>query len=182
MFGFLRARRREAVIERLHGAIVAAARRPALYGAGGFPDSLDGRFEALTLHVLLVLRRLRALPDPAGEVAQELVDSVFSHLEVGLRETGVGDMGVPKKMKKFGRAFYDRTAKYEDALESRDAGALATELARRLGVERPAELAGLAAHLISAQKALSGQELDGLLDGPAFPDAGLALASAGGAS
>ena len=174
MFGFLRARRREAVIDRLHGAIVAAARRPELYGAGGFPDSVDGRFEALTLHVLLVLRRLRVLPDPAGDVAQELVDSVFSHLEVGLRETGIGDMGVPKKMKKLGRAFYDRTAKYEAALESRDAGALAAELGRRLDVERPSDFAGLAAHLIEAQQALSGQDLEGLLDAPAFPDAVLA--------
>jgi cytochrome b pre-mRNA-processing protein 3 len=169
MFGFLRPDPRKAVIDRLHGAIVEASRRPALYEATGFPDTFEGRFEALSLHVLLVLRRLRGLPAPAGEVAQELVDSVFAHLEAAMRETGVGDMGVPKKMKKLGRAFYDRMAKYEDALERRDSDALAAELGRRIGREG-ADLSALADHLLAAGDALAGQGLDAILAAPAFPD------------
>ena len=172
MFGFLRPNPRKAVIDRLHAAIVEASRRPALYEPGGFPDTFEGRFEALSLHVLLVLRRLRGLPEPAGEVAQELVDSVFAHLEAAMRETGVGDMGVPKKMKKLGRAFYDRMAKYEDALDRRDADALAAELGRRLE-RQPSDIAALAAHLLAAGDALTGQGLDALLAAPAFPDAPL---------
>lgn len=168
MFGFLRRKRRDATIAHLHDAIVAAAREPRLYGEGGFRDSVDERFEALTLHVLLVLRRLRELPAPAAEVAQELVDSVFAHIEAGMRETGVGDMGVPKKMKKLGRAFYDRTAKYEAALEDRDAAALGAELARRLG--RQDGMDGLAAYLLGSVKTLSGQDLAGLLERPAFAE------------
>ena len=170
MFGFLRANPRKAVIDRLHAAIVEASRRPALYEAEGFPDTFEGRFEALSLHVLLVLRRLRGLPVPAAEVAQELVDDVFAHLEAAMRETGVGDMGVPKKMKKLGRAFYDRMAKYEDALERGDAGALSAELARRLGREG-GEAKALADYLLRAGRDLSGQDLEAILAGPAFPDA-----------
>lgn len=168
MFGFMRRRRREALILHLHERIVAAARHPGLYGTAGFPDTVDGRFEALTLHVLLVLRRLRALPAPADDVAQDLVDSVFAHLEAGMRETGVGDMGVPKKMKKLGGAFYDRTARYEAPFEARDAAAFGEELGRRLG-RPPAEMRALAVHIFAAEDSLARQDLAGLLEGPDFP-------------
>jgi cytochrome b pre-mRNA-processing protein 3 len=168
MFAFLRPNRSESVVERLHAAVVAASRRPELYGDGGFPDTIEGRFESLTLHVLLVLRRLRALPDPAAEVAQELVDSVFAHLEIAMRESGVGDMGVPKKMKKLGRAFYDRTAKYEAALEAADEAVLSDELGRRLGRDGEG-LGPLSQHLLESEMALGRQDLDALLKEPAFP-------------
>lgn len=168
MFGFLRRNRRDAVIERLHAAVVEASRGQELYGDAGFPDTIEGRFESLTLHALLVLRRLRALPAPAADVAQELVDCVFAHLEVAMRESGVGDVGVPKKMKKLGRAFYDRTAKYTAALDAADAQALAAELGRRL--ERDgSEMHHLARHLMAAEATLAAQDLDGLLAAPAFP-------------
>lgn len=177
MFRFLQRKQRDVTISHLHDEIVAAARHPALYGEIGFPDGVDGRFEALTLHVLLVLSRLRELPEPAAEVAQELVDSVFAHIEAGMRETGVGDMGVPKKMKKLGRAFYDRTAKYEAALEGRDAAALAAELARRLGREGGTE--ELAAYLLDSRVALSGQDLARILERPSFADAGRIVGAGG---
>lgn len=167
IFGFRWNKRRDAQIDRLHESIVASAREPGLYGGSAFPDTVDGRFEALTLHVLLVLRRLRRLPPPAEEVAQELVDSVFSHLEVGMRETGVGDMGVPKKMKKLGRAFYDRTAKYESSLEANDPLALGQELARRLGRES-GEVEGLTHYILAAEKRLGGQDFTAILAGPRF--------------
>ncbi|HMO30822.1 ubiquinol-cytochrome C chaperone family protein [Enterovirga sp.] len=181
MFGFMRRNPREALILHLHERIVAAARHPGLYGAGGFADTVEGRFEALALHVLLVLRRLRALPAPADDVAQDLVDSVFAHLEAGMRETGVGDMGVPKKMRKLGGAFYDRTAKYEAPFEARDAAALGEELGRRLG--RPGgEMRALAAHILAAEDSLARQNLAGILEGPDFPAPAGIFAEAGSRS
>jgi cytochrome b pre-mRNA-processing protein 3 len=167
MFGWNRrsAVRRE-VIAGLHARIVESSRRPDLY-AHGLPDTVEGRFESLTLHVLLVLRRLRSLPAPADEVAQELVDAVFAHLEIALRELGVGDFGVPKRMKKLGQAFYDRTSGYDRLLDEKDGEALAAAVADRLGVDGEA-LRPFARHLLESEAGLSGADLTQILDGPSF--------------
>ncbi|MBV9393647.1 MAG: ubiquinol-cytochrome c chaperone, partial [Methylobacteriaceae bacterium] len=97
----LRPRSNRRLINDLHGRIVAAARRPALFlPPYGIPDTLDGRFDLLVLLTILVLRRLESLPEPGPEIAQELVDAVFEHLDADLREMGVGDLAVPKRIKK----------------------------------------------------------------------------------
>ncbi|MDB5592408.1 ubiquinol-cytochrome C chaperone family protein [Enterovirga sp.] len=167
MFGFAARTERRRVIGDLHHMVVEQSRSPALYGPGGLPDTIEGRFEGLTLHVLLLMRRLRNLPEPAEEVAQELVDAVFAHLEIALRESGIGDFGVPKRMKKLARAFYDRTLKYENALSERDSAALSAELGLRLGLP-PAAVSGVADHLLAADSRLAGADLDAILSGAAW--------------
>jgi cytochrome b pre-mRNA-processing protein 3 len=131
---------------------------------------VEGRFEALCLHAILVLRRLSQLPAPAAEVAQDLVNSVFTQLDASLRELGVGDMGVGKRMKKLGAAFYGRAEGYEAALNAGDAAALRAVLVRNvLGGE--GDGAGLAAYVRAADAALATADLDGLLGaGPPFPE------------
>jgi cytochrome b pre-mRNA-processing protein 3 len=169
IFGLFRKDRRPPLIESLHRRIADAARDPALYLRLGVPDTLEGRFESLALHVVLVLRRLRRLPDPAREVAQDLVDSFFRHLDASLREMGVGDMGVPKRMKKLAQAFYGRAGSYDAALESGDAERVAAALAEHFG--GPAEaVSGLARYALEAEAALAAVSLDDLLEqGPDFP-------------
>ena len=153
----------------LHRRIVEVARDPALYARLGVADTVEGRFACLTLHVVLVLRQLRRLPAPAREVAQELVDCVFRQLDASLRELGVGDMGVPKRMKKLAQAFYGRAAAYDAALDSGDPGRMAEALAEVLGQGAEA-LRGLAHYSLAAEAALAGQSLDHLLGaGPRFP-------------
>ncbi|KNY21898.1 ubiquinol-cytochrome C chaperone family protein [Methylobacterium sp. ARG-1] len=167
---FRRDNARRRAVEGLHTAISAAARQPGLYTRLAVPDTVEGRFEALCLHVILVLRRLNRLPAPAADVAQDLVNSVFTQLDASLRELGVGDMGVGKRMKKLGAAFYGRATGYDAALDSGDAAALAVVLARNvLGGEGDA--AGLAAYVLAADAALATEHLDGLLAaGPLFPE------------
>jgi cytochrome b pre-mRNA-processing protein 3 len=116
---------------------VAAARRPALFLEGGAPDTVMGRFETLTLHVALVLRRLRDLPPPAGEAAQDLVDRFFAGLDDAMRQIGIGDTSVPKKVKGLAKAFYGRAGAYDAAL-ARDASpeALEAAIARNV-LDRP---------------------------------------------
>lgn len=168
MFGFRQRRAaRDGLIDRFHARLVEASRAPHLYEALGLPDTVDGRFEALVLHALLVLRRLRALPAPAGDVAQEFVDALFAHLEIALRESGIGDFGVPKRMKKIGQAFYDRIDKYEPALAA-GAPALATAIAARVPIE-PAAAGRVAAYVLEADGRLAGAGLDEILAGPRFP-------------
>src|SRR3954464_5952988 len=108
---------RASATDAVYGAIPGAAREPALYLRFGVPDTVEGRFESLALHLVLVLRRLRHLPDPAQDVAQELVDAFFRQLDASLRERGVGDMGVPKRIKRLAGGFYDRAGSYDAALD-----------------------------------------------------------------
>lgn len=162
-----------AAIRLLHARVNAAARAPALYEGLGVPDTVEGRFEALCLHVILVLRRLDALPAPAGDVAQDLVDSVFRQLDASLRELGVGDIGVPKRMKKLAAAFYGRADSYGARLGAGDRAGLAAALARNLlGAEAAEAGAGaLADYVMASAGTLSGLDLDALLgSGPCFAD------------
>ena len=129
ILGLFRRSPNVAVVERLHAAIVAAARQPALYTDLAVPDTFEGRFESLTLHAGLVLRRLRDAPAPGPEMAQDLVDTVFRHFDRTLREMGVGDTAVPKRMKGIAEAFAGRCAAYDEALRSGD---LARALARNV--------------------------------------------------
>ncbi|MFJ5370886.1 ubiquinol-cytochrome C chaperone family protein, partial [Bosea sp. CER48] len=121
---------RRAPVDALFARIAEASRQPALYLAGGIPDSFEGRFESLALHILLVLRRLRELPPPASDLAQDLVDTCFAYLELGFRNGGVSDVAVPKRMKKIGQMFYGRVQAYEAALAAPGLDALAEALQR----------------------------------------------------
>lgn len=108
-----------ALVERLYFQIVAAARRPVFflppYGAA---DTIEGRFEILTIHAFLVLRRLSALPAPAPDLAQDLTNRIFAGFDAALRESGVGDLTVPKRMKKLAGDFGGRNAAYARALDA----------------------------------------------------------------
>jgi cytochrome b pre-mRNA-processing protein 3 len=159
------------MIETLHLRINAASRMPALYTILGVPDTVEGRFECLSLHVILVLRQLDRLPPPAEDVAQDLVNAVFLQLDSSLRELGVGDFGVPKRMKKLGAAFYARAGGYDAALDSGNADALAQALSRNvLGVEEVGAATALARYVAASAAALSGSDLDALFTtGPHFP-------------
>ena len=86
-------------------AIMAQARKPDHYGAGGVPDSFDGRFDMLAIHVHLVLRRLRSEGVARDDIGQALFDMFFRDMDQAMREAGVGDLGVGKKIRKMAQAF-----------------------------------------------------------------------------
>jgi cytochrome b pre-mRNA-processing protein 3 len=107
--------RPSATIEAIYGMIVAKAREPLFYAELGVPDTVDGRFDLILLHMWMVLRRLRR--DEAGpDRAQALFDRFCTDMDDNLREMGVGDLTVPKRMQAFGEAFYGRAAAYDQAL------------------------------------------------------------------
>lgn len=165
-----RARRASrAVIEQIRGEIVAAARRPELYEALGAPDRIDGRFELLTLHAGLVLRRLAALGGVADAVAQDLVDSLFSHFDDTLREMGLSDIGVAKRLKVMGSAFYGRNAAYAAALDGGSSADLAAALARNVYGATDRQVApkaeALACHVASLDAALAAVPVEAFTAG-----------------
>lgn len=160
---------RRAAIEALYNRVAAASREPALYRDLGVPDTVEGRFESLTLHAFLTLRRLRSLPQPAAEVSQDFVDFVFKRLDLALRELGVGDLSVGKRIKKLAQAFYGRAEAYDAALNQADDEALAQALGRNLtGRDEPSR--ELAAYVRASDAALAKLDLAALLDQPwSFP-------------
>lgn len=129
---FFRRRPGRELVDRLHADIVAAVRRPAFYLVFGVPDSFEGRFELLTLHVAAVCRRLEAIPDPGRLMAQELTESMFAHLDIALREIGVSDVAMSKRMKKLAEAYFGRAAAYAEALRNEAGGDLDDALARNV--------------------------------------------------
>ena len=159
MFRLFRRSANRALIDRLSGEIVAAARHPALFAAYVIEDSVDGRFEALALHAALVLRRLSCLPAPGPEIAQELADSIFRSLDAALREKGVGDLSVPKQMKTFASAFLGRANAYNLALND-DMKALAAALSRNVyaGRGNPGRLARYVRVAVAALDAAALEE------------------------
>jgi cytochrome b pre-mRNA-processing protein 3 len=102
--------------DRLHASAVTAARALKFYTEMGAPDSIEGRFELLTLHVILLVERLRAGSPDGEELRQALFDTYVSHLDGAMREMGVGDLAMGKRMRKLGEAFYGRAAAYATAL------------------------------------------------------------------
>lgn len=156
----------------LYQRAVAQARLPAFYAAGGVPDSLDGRFELITLHVFVLLHRLKGAGQAGADLAQALFDTMFADMDAQLRELGAGDLGVPPRIKRMISGFYGRVAAYETALAGTDED-LAEALRRNLyGTADPgaAGLAGAAAYLRQAVAAIAAQPLDGLLRGEvSFP-------------
>ena len=158
--------------EALYAAIVAAARRPGLYRDFGAPDTLPGRFELVVLHSAMVLRRLRREQDPAADaIGQEIFDAMCRTLDANLREIGVGDLSVPKRMKAMVRSFYDGAKAYDAALDGQDRDMFARSINNNIfagGSEEGSRR--LAEHARLMESALAAQPLDRLLeDGPAFP-------------
>jgi cytochrome b pre-mRNA-processing protein 3 len=130
-------------IEAIYGMIVTQAREPSFYRNLSVPDTVDGRFDLLLLHLWMVLRRFRAA-EGAANISQPLFDRFCEDMDANLREMGVGDLTVPKRMQAFGEAFYGRSAAYDTAFTAGDE-ALAKALSKNVlsgeGLENAKRLA-----------------------------------------
>lgn len=123
--------RAERDAEKLVATVTQIARQPGFYDAGRVPDTLEGRLELMMLHGSLAFIRLRA-ETGAEPLSQAFADKLFRHFDSGLREAGVGDLSVPKRMRKIARAFYGRLDAYSAALSAHDGRALTEALARNV--------------------------------------------------
>jgi len=134
-------------IEAIYGMIVAQARDPLFYRHLSVPDTVNGRFDLLVLHLWMVLRRLRQRAGGSG-LAQALFDRFCSDMDDNLREMGVGDLTVPKRMQAFGEAFYGRVAAYDLALSDDQEEPLAQAICKNIldgeGIDNARRLAAYA--------------------------------------
>jgi len=165
----------------LYAAAVDQAREPVLYERLGAPDTVEGRFEQVTLHVYLILRRLKGDDQAARAVAQKLFDVMFQNMDDSLRELGVGDLSIGKKIRKMAENFYGRVGAYEDALGPDAAdGALAAALGRNIFADEASPAAArLAFYMRAAAAAIDAQPPARLAGGVVrFPEAGPLVAAA----
>lgn len=160
----------ERIARALYGSSVTAARAPALYRDLGVPDTLSGRFEMVVLNTFLLMHRLSGEGENGRALAQALAEAMTEQLDDDMRQLGVSDVTVPKKVRKAASAAYGRFEAYAAALEANDPVALNQALVRNVydGDEsRFAEAAKLADHMMGAAAALRSQASERLLAGEA---------------
>jgi len=166
----------------LYGAIVARARLPVFYQGLEVPDTLEGRFVVLSLHLFAVLHRLKDGGARAASMAQELADHFTADMETVLREIGVGDLAIPKRVRRLAASGAALLQDYDDAL-TKGEGALATSIACALPLdEASAKLASerLTSYLMKVIRHLDAQPVADLCAGRLnFPDPELLRGSDG---
>lgn len=147
----------------LYQAAVAQSRDPKFYTDFGVADTLDGRFDLISLHAFLVMQRLAEMGGRGRTLSQSMFDQMFKHMDMGLRETGVGDMGIPKHMKRMMRAFNGRVHSYHEAIGANDRAAMERAVARNIfrtaeDAEMPVFTAALADYVFQQVAYLKAQD------------------------
>ncbi|CAH0340288.1 ubiquinol-cytochrome C chaperone family protein [Rhizobium sp. CECT 9324] len=162
VFGFFRKKRNNrAIVERQYAALTSAARAPAFYLDMHVPDTVMGRFEMLSIMLILYFRRTAKSDRSGQEIAQEIIDAFFEDVDHSIRELGVGDQGVPKRMKKLAGMYYGRLESYAAALDKNNATALEAALRRNLHPEAgdaAPSMRSVADWMFAAERALAGIE------------------------
>lgn len=162
----IRARREPPAGRTLYFAVLAQSRLPAFYGSFSVPDTVPGRFDMVVLHAALVFRRLRVIGVEARRLSDEMFDAMTADLDRSMREVGIGDQGVSKRMKVMAGSFYGRAQAYERALS--EAESLEDALRRNLyGTVTVGDdtVARMAAYVRAAAAAVDAQSLADLREG-----------------
>ncbi len=149
------------MVDDIYNLIVQKARDPKFYTDLSVPDTIDGRFEMISLHAFLVLRRLRRSSKGASQLSQALFDYMFEDMDLSLREMGAGDMGVGKRVKAMIQGFYGRVASYEeglrDGVQTLEAALMRNVYGTVNGSDVPVEL--LAEYVVKQNERLQALEL-----------------------
>jgi cytochrome b pre-mRNA-processing protein 3 len=172
---FRKKNQNQTIVDRQYAALTSAARMPAFYSDMGVPDTVMGRFEMLSAVMILFFRRTAKSGSSGQELAQEIIDAFFQDIDHSIRELGIGDQGVPKRMKKLAGMFYGRLEAYAASLEAGDAGGLAQALRRNIHPEREnaPDMASLARWMLRAEHALAEMPEDDIARGQVvLPDPG----------
>jgi cytochrome b pre-mRNA-processing protein 3 len=181
IFSLFRSRSTRVAARDIYGEIIAQARQPLFYEGLGVPDSVEGRFDLLVLHSFLVMGRLKGkggADTTEGHFANKIFSTMVEDLDSNLRELGVGDLTVGKKVRGLTEAFLGRAASYDEALKTKDSELMARVVARNiLGDELLAtsdKAKSLSAYVFAVNKELTDQSAERLMQGvvvfPALTD------------
>ncbi|MCV3765351.1 ubiquinol-cytochrome C chaperone family protein [Rhizobium sp. TRM95796] len=155
---------------RQYALLTDAGRRPDFYLQGNAPDTVIGRFEVISLLMILYFRRTAEIGGKAKDIAQYVADAFFEDLDHSMRELGVGDHGVPKRLKKLAQMFYGRVDSYGAALDAGDASTLEAALKRNLhpeSTDTALSMRWLADYMIAAERDLKTAPAETVLRGEA---------------
>jgi len=167
------AQRRKA--ESLYRAVMTQTRRPEFYVNGGIADTFEGRFDLLVVHVALVLFRLKGEGEAGKAVGQQMFDLFFADMDAALREMGVGDTSVGKRVREMSEAFYGRLESYDGGLSADETDRLRMAVERNLygaqdNTENAPQAAAMAVYMRAAADHMKCMSLDGLGAEGLFPD------------
>lgn len=155
----------------LYGNVVTQARNPVFYAEMGIPDTLEGRYEMVAMHLALVLERLRTEGEAGIALSRETIETFIADMDGSMRELGVGDLTVPKKVKSAAAGLYARADAFRQGLlkdaGSPGGGALDAAIARyTFGAEAGDDrAAGFAAYYRAASAALARLDTADVLAG-----------------
>lgn len=165
----------------LYRSIVAEARHPVFYTDHGVPDTVTARFDMIVLMMAVTLHRLRAEPLPMRgvkvvtgaratdphELGRQVLDLFFTEMDRSLREMGIGDVAVPKRIKKLASAWNGRVLAYDAALDAGDVEAFAAAIARNVyaGLDDRSGALALAEHALAAGAVLAATPIADVLAG-----------------
>lgn len=179
VFGFFRQRKHnQVIVDRQYATLTSMARHPVFYIDLDVPDTVMGRFEMLSAVLILFFRRTAKSERSGQELAQEIVDAFFQDVDHSIRELGVGDQSVPKRMKKLAGMFYGRLESYAAALDASDRDQLALALRRNIypeAGEAAPTMSGLAEWMIKVDAFLATRPEEEVASG------GLSMMPPGGA-
>lgn len=165
---FRKKRSNSAIIKRQYEELTDAARQLTFYQDMNVPDTVLGRFEMLSIFMMVYLRATKDKGEAVEGLAQDIIDAFFEDIDHSIRELGIGDAGVPKRMKKLAGMFYGRADSYGKAIEKDDVNELNTALIRNMfpeNIEEAPDMSELGRYLIATDKALVGYSLDEMAQG-----------------
>ncbi len=155
---------RKEAAARLYEMVAVQSRSPVFYERLGVADTIDGRYDLLMLHIFLIMDRLNMLGPEAVKLSQDVFDKTFRTVELHLREMGIGDLGIPKHIKKMMKAFNGRAHSYHEALAAHNADALQLALTRNVyrteGESIPPGVFELTDYVLSTRHGFEAMGLD----------------------
>lgn len=170
MLGYFKNRKLlKAQASELYGRVVAQSRLPAFYGVYGVPDTPEGRLEAIVMHLVLVIRRLRREGEAGDRLARAVAEAFVTDMDDCMREMGISDLTVPRKVKKAAGALWDRARDYGAALDTAERPALTALLAQHVTEGNANSADALAAYMLTAADTLSTQPDSPLTGAVRFP-------------
>ncbi len=172
---FRKKNQNQTIVDRQYAALTSSARVPFFYSDMGVPDTVMGRFEMLSVVMILFFRRTGRSDGSSRGLAQEIIDAFFQDIDHSIRELGIGDQGVPKRMKKLASMFYGRLEAYSASIDAGDADGLAEALRRNIHPQKDSapDMLALAHWMLRAEQQLSSLPEDDIARGQAFlPDPG----------
>ncbi|MEQ8389490.1 MAG: ubiquinol-cytochrome C chaperone family protein [Thalassospira sp.] len=173
MFGWLKKKdcKQTAAFE-LYTAMVTQARQPDFYAKLGVPDTIEGRFDLILVHAFVLFRRLKT-DNGDRDLAQHIFDVMFADLDQNMREMGIGDVGILKRIRKMSESYHGRIVAYEEGVQS-GAAELAAALDRNLFADTDVtdeQLMAMVGYVNDALASLDKQAILELQNGAVhFPD------------